>query len=153
MTPDTPATGGRQLAQFNVARLHEPLDHPDTAEFVDALDEVNALAESSPGFVWRLVDEEGRSSSYVTAFDDPLMIINMSVWTSADALYHFVFRTAHAAFLRRRREWFERLGEAILVCWWVPAGHHPSVEEAMERLADLRAHGVTDRAFTLRSRR
>ncbi len=142
-----------QLAQLNVARLRQPLDHPDTAEFVAALDPVNELAESSPGFVWRLTDESGQSSSYVRADDDPLVIVNLSVWRSPDDLYDFVFRTAHTAFLRRRREWFERMAEAFLVCWWVPAGHEPSIDEALDRLALLRRDGVSDDAFTLRDRR
>ena len=136
-----------------MARLRQPLDHPDTAEFVDALDEINDLAESSPGFVWRLVDESGQSSSYVRADDDPLFIINLSVWETPEVLHDFVFQTAHTPFLRRRREWFERLAEAFLVCWWVPVGHRPSVEEALDRLDRLRRDGVTDDAFTFRDRR
>ena len=142
-----------QLAQLNVARLRQPLEHPDTAEFVAALDPINELAESSPGFVWRLTDESGQSSSYVRADDDPLVIVNLSVWRTPDDLHDFVFRTAHTAFLRRRREWFERMAEAFLVCWWVPAGHVPSVDEALDRLARLRRDGVSDDAFTLRERR
>lgn len=142
-----------QLAQLNVAHLRQPLDHPDTAQFVAALDDVNALAESSPGFIWRLTDESGQSSSYVRADDDPLVIINLSVWRSPDDLHHFVFRTAHAAFLRRRREWFERMAAAFLVCWWVPAGEVPTVDDALDRLARLRRDGVSDDSFTLRDRR
>jgi Domain of unknown function (DUF3291) len=138
------------LAQFNIARLHQPLDHPDTAEFVAALPSINALAESSPGFVWRLTDEHGQSSSYVRAYDDDLMIINLSVWESPEALSDFVFRTAHTGFLRRRREWFEKLGEAYLVCWWVPAGTAPTVAEAVGRLERLRRDGVSGDAFGLR---
>ena len=114
---------------------------------------INALAESSPGFVWRLVDESGQSSSYVRADDDPLFIINLSVWETPEQLHDFVFQTAHTPFLRRRREWFERMAEAFLVCWWVPAGHRPTVDEAMDRLDRLRRDGVTDDAFTLRERR
>jgi hypothetical protein len=144
---------GWQLAELNIARLRQPLEHPDTAEFVTALDEINALAECSPGFVWRLTDDSGHSSSYVRAYDDPLMIINLSVWASPDALHDFVFRTAHTPFLRRRREWFERMDEAFLVCWWIPAGHLPTVDDAMARLDGLRADGVSDEAFTLRDRR
>ena len=141
------------VAQLNVARLHQRLDHPDTAEFVAALDHVNALAESSPGFVWRLTDDSGLSSSYVQATDDPLDIINLSVWETIEQLHDFVFRTGHTEYLRRRREWFQRLDEAYLVCWWVPAGEVPTVEEALDRLARLRRDGVSDEAFTMRDRR
>ena len=139
-----------QLAEFNIARLRQPLDHPDTAPFVEALDMVNALAESSPGFVWRLQDESGQSSSYVRAYDDPLTIINLSVWESPDALRDFVFRTSHTSFLRRRREWFERMDVTYLVCWWVVAGTAPTVADAVERLDHLHRDGPSADAFTLR---
>lgn len=141
------------LAELNVARLRQPLDHPDTAEFVAALDHINALAEGSPGFVWRLTDESGLSSSYVRASADPLEIINLAVWETIEQLHDFVFKTGHAEYLRRRREWFQRLDEAYLVCWWVPAGEVPTVEEAMQRLGALRRDGVSDTAFTMRDRR
>ncbi len=144
---------GWHLAELNIALLRQPLEHPDTAEFVAALGEINTLAESSPGFVWRLTDDSGQSSSYVRAYDDALTIINLSVWSTPDALHDFVFRTAHTPFLRRRREWFERMDDAYLVCWWVPEGHVPSVDEAIERLDRLRTEGVTDGAFTFRDRR
>jgi hypothetical protein len=145
-------SSGWHLAELNVALLRQPLDHPDTAEFVEALDAVNALADSSPGFVWRLVDESGQSSSYVRAADDPLFIINLSVWEAPDSLHDFVFRTAHTPFLRRRREWFQRMDDAFLVCWWVPVGHRPTVDEALDGLDRLRRDGVTGHAFTLRDR-
>lgn len=141
-----------ELAEFNVAMLRAPLDDPDTAEFVANLEAVNAIAESSPGFVWRLKDDSGQSSSYVVAYDDPLMIINFSIWASPDDLHEFVFTTMHAKFLRRRREWFQSIDEAILVCWWIPADDRPSVQEAKERLERLRREGPTAEAFTLRHR-
>ena len=138
------------LAELNVGRLHEPLEHPATAEFVDALPAINELAEASAGFVWRLEDEEtGLSSSYVRADGDPLLIVNLSVWETPEQLHDFVYRTAHTPYLRRRREWFRRM-DTFLVCWWVPAGHRPSVEEAMARLATLDRDGPSDDAFTLR---
>jgi hypothetical protein len=142
------------FAQFNIARLHQPLDHPDTAEFVANLDRVNAVAEASPGFVWRLTDDEsGLSSSYVRAYDDPLVIINLSVWESPEQLSDFVYRGAHTPVLRRRREWFEKMDEAYLVCWWIPAGTLPTVAEAVARLERLSTEGVSDDAFTLRDLR
>jgi Domain of unknown function (DUF3291) len=141
------------FAQFNIARLHEPLDHPDTAEFVANLDHINAVAESSPGFVWRLTDEVGQSSSYVRAYDDPLVIINLSVWESPEQLSEFVHRTAHTPVLRRRREWFKKMDEPYLVCWWVLAGTVPTVAEAVAQLERLRTEGVSDDAFTLRDLR
>lgn len=140
------------LAELNIGRLHQPLEHPDTAEFTNALDEINELAESSPGFVWRLKDEAtGMSSSYAYDTGDPLDIVNLSVWQTPEQLNDFVYRTAHTPFLRRRHEWFARV-ELFLVCWWVPAGQEPPVEEAMDRLARLGRDGPTPEAFTLRRR-
>jgi len=142
------------FAQFNVARLLHPLDHPATAEFVANLDQVNAVAEAAPGFVWRLKDDDtGLSSSYVRAYEDPLVIINFSVWESPEQLQDFVYRSDHTAFLRRRREWFEKMDEAYVVCWWVRAGHIPTVEDAVARLERLRTEGPSDEAFTLRELR
>ena len=142
-----------QFAQLNIGRLHQPIDHPDTREFTDALGEINTLAESSPGFVWRLKDEAtGLSSSYVVTTGDPLDIVNLSVWETPEQLHDFVYRSAHTPFLRRRREWFAKV-ELFLVCWWVPAGHRPTVEESMARLELLGRNGSSDEAFTLRDRR
>ena len=138
------------LAQLNVARLRAPLDDPLIADFVDNLEHVNALGERSPGYVWRLQTDAGDATA-VRAFDDPLTILNLTVWTSVEALGDFAYRSGHLAFLRRKREWFERAVEAHLVMWWVPAGHLPTVEEALGRLEDLRTNGASARAFTFRS--
>ena len=138
------------LAQLNVARLRAPLDDPLIADFVDNLERVNALGEHSPGYVWRLQTDEGDATA-VRAFDDPLVILNLTVWTSVEALAEFAYRSGHVEFLRRKREWFERAVDAHLVMWWVPAGHRPTVEEALDRLEDLRSNGASARAFTFRS--
>ncbi|MGE0729134.1 MAG: DUF3291 domain-containing protein [Acidimicrobiia bacterium] len=141
---------GWHLAQINVGRLRAPLDAEEMAEFVAALGPVNELAEASDGFVWRLTDEDGASSSYVRIpqVDDPLVAVNYSIWCDLDALKAFVYRSGHAPFLRRRRAWFEAPAEAITACWWVPAGDIPSLAEAYDRLLHLRAHGPTERAWT-----
>jgi len=140
-----------QLAEMNIARLKEPIDAPSNSEFVAALAPINALAEASPGFVWRLVDEEGNSSSYVRipGVDDPNLIVNLSVWTDLDSLRHFVTRSGHSAYLRRRREWFDPSSELGTVCWWVDDGHVPSLEEAFERLEHLRHHGPSAHAWPM----
>lgn len=142
---------GFHLAQCNVGRVIQPLDHDDMAEFVAALDPVNAIAEASPGFVWRLQDDDGQSSSYVDipGSEDPLLIINYSIWEDLDSLKHFVSRTGHVAYLRRRREWFEKLDVPTSVAWWVPAGTIPDVGEAYRRVRHLQEHGPTESAFTL----
>jgi hypothetical protein len=139
------------LAQVNIARAQAPLDDPLLADFMAKLDAVNALAERSPGFVWRLQDDTGNATD-IQAFDDPRMIVNMSVWDSLETLFDFTYRTAHTGVLARRREWFERLGGPHLALWWMPAGTLPSVTEAKERLAHLAQHGPTARAFTFKQR-
>lgn len=138
------------LAQVNVARLRAPLDAPSMRAFVDGLEPINALADDSPGFVWRLQTDEGDATS-VRVFDDDMLIVNMSVWESLETLRTFVFRTEHADYLRRRSEWFERLAEAPTALWWIARGAIPTIDEAKRRLELLRANGPTPEAFSLRA--
>ena len=138
------------LAQINVGRLRAAIDDPMIAEFANALDDINALADGSPGFVWRLQTEEGNATGIMTSEDDQF-IINMSVWESADALFEYVYRTEHIDFLRNRRDWFERMDEAHMCLWWVPVGHIPSIEEGLARLELFKEHGPTPDAFSFRS--
>jgi hypothetical protein len=139
------------LAQLNIGRLNHALDAPETAEFVAALEPINAIAESTPGFVWRLKDEAGLSSSFVPleGNDDPLLIVNYSVWTDLDSFRHFVLKSGHGAYLRRRREWFQPSVEATAVCWWTPAGEIPPLAEAHRRLLRLRADGPSPEGWPL----
>ncbi|WP_329234739.1 DUF3291 domain-containing protein [Actinoallomurus sp. NBC_01490] len=137
------------LAQLNVGRLRWPLDAPESAGFVDGLKPINALADAAPGFVWRLTDEGGQDATSIHPDGDD-MIVNLSVWKSRQALWDFTYRSDHLEYVRRRREWFQRPTEPIMVLWWVPAGHLPSVEEALARLARLREAGPVPEAFTLR---
>jgi hypothetical protein len=138
-----------QLAQVNVALLREPLDSPLVADFVAALDPINALADISPGFIWRLQTEEGDATS-IRAFDDDLIIVNMSVWESIESLADYVYRSAHTTVLRRRREWFQHMKEAYSALWWIPTGVLPTVTEAVGRLEHLRRHGPSAHAFTFK---
>jgi hypothetical protein len=140
-----------QIAQLNIARFRAPMDHPGMAGFVKQLDPVNALADAAPGFVWRLQTEEGNATS-IHAFEDDLMLVNMSVWESVEALAEFVYRSGHVDVMRRRREWAEHMKEAYMCLWWIPAGQIPTIEEAKERLEHLREHGPTPRAFTFKRR-
>ncbi|MEO7398845.1 MAG: DUF3291 domain-containing protein [Ilumatobacteraceae bacterium] len=137
------------LAEFNVARLSHPLDSTESAEFVAVLDAVNMIAEASPGFVWRLQADGGLPSSYVTAYDDPRLIINLTVWEGVESLRHFAYRSGHGAYFRRRREWFETLPAEAVVCWWIVAGHVPSVIDATARLERLRHDGPGPDGFLL----
>ncbi len=138
------------LAQLNVGRLLAPVDSLAIAGFVEQLDAVNRLADASPGFIWRLATEAGNATE-IRPTDDELFLINMSVWSSMEALRAFTYGTEHVDVLRRRREWFERLATAHMVLWWVEAGHRPTIEEALDRLERLRRDGPTPSAFTFRT--
>ena len=135
------------LAQVNIARMLAPIDSPIMAGFVSQLPIVNALADRSPGFVWRLQTPEGDATA-VQAYDDPLIIVNLSVWESVEVLRDFAYKSGHTGPLRDRLKWFEKPKEAHLALWWVPAGHIPTVEEARDRLAFRRANGDTPVAFS-----
>jgi hypothetical protein len=138
-----------ELAQLNIGRMKAPLDDPQIAGFVAALEPINALADAAPGFLWRLQTEDGDATS-IRAFPDDLLLVNMSTWTSVEALADFVYHSDHRAVMAQRRQWFEKLDEAFTVLWWVPAGHRPSLDEAKARLEQLRTDGPTAEAFTFR---
>ena len=137
------------LAQVNVALPIEPLDSARLADFVAALAPINALADTSPGFVWRLMGESGDATG-MRGLGDERLIVNLSTWVSLEALADYVFKSAHAGVMRERRRWFVPMKEAYSVLWWVPAGHRPTVAEAGERLTYLRVHGPTPFAFTFK---
>ncbi len=136
------------LAQLNIGALKAPLNSPMLRDFVENLDQINALADASPGFIWRLTTDEGNATALRPLGED--IIINMSVWQDVDSLHHYVYASGHGGFMRRRREWFERMADAYMVLWWVEADHHPSVQEALTRLELLKQHGPTQAAFTFR---
>jgi hypothetical protein len=138
------------LSQVNLGRVKAPVDDPLMSDFMNALDEINALAERSAGFVWRLQTAEGNATDF-RPYDDDRILLNMSVWESVEALKNYVYRSAHAEYLRRRHEWFEVFQGVYAALWWVPAGHVPSIEEARERIAHLDAHGPTPFAFTFQT--
>ena len=138
-----------QLAQVNIGRMLAPADSPLIADFMAALDPINALADTSPGFVWRLQTAEGNATS-LRSFDDELIISNMSVWESIEALRAFTYTSAHTGVMRRRREWFETYATSYMALWWIPTGHRPTIEEAKARLAVLDRDGPTPFAFTFR---
>ena len=139
------------LAQFNVARARAPLSDPLLADFVAAIDRVNQAAEAASGFVWRLKDETGASSSYVHAYDDERMLVNLTVWESVEALRTFTYAMPHVDIFRRRAEWFEPREGPSLVLWWIDAGRIPTLTEADERLHHLASHGPTEYAFTFKT--
>jgi hypothetical protein len=136
----------RHLAELNLARLRYPIEVERVADFVNNLERVNAVAERSEGFVWRLKDESGNAIG-IQAFDDPMLIVNMSVWESVEKLEQFVWQTVHKRIYGRKGEWFGPMGTPHFVMWWIPAGHIPTLVEARERLELLTAKGPSEDAF------
>lgn len=128
-----------------------PIDSPVMADFVSNIDSINALAEGSEGFVWRLVEENNNATSS-KAFDDDFLIVNMSVWKDVDSLFNFAYKSNHIEIFKRRKEWFEKMPLMHMALWYVPGGHHPTLEEAKERLTYLQKNGDTPFAFTFRKR-
>ena len=138
------------IAQVNIGRIRAPLEDEVMSGFVSRLDEINALADGSPGFVWRLQPPAG-NATYLRPYGDDRILINMSVWETIESLRHYVYHTAHAELLRHRHEWFEKFVGAYTALWWVPTGHLPGVDEAKKRLAHLERHGPAEFAFTFKT--
>lgn len=142
------------LAQVNVAYARAPLDDPRLADFVARLDEINALAENSPGFIWRHVADS--RDAHAREYADPKVLFNLSVWDSVEALHAFTYRTAHAEVFAKRANWFDdamaMMGSRAMALWWVPAGHRPTPTEAKARLAHLTMHGSSAHAFNFKQR-
>lgn len=137
-----------QLVQLNIAKMKFSIESPEMADFVGNLDKINAFADHAPGFVWRLQTEDGDATGIDFFGSDTL--VNMSVWRDVASLHDYVYRTMHAEIMSRRKEWFDRMGEAYTVLWWTPSGKIPSLQEAKEKLELLRAHGPSADAFTFK---
>jgi hypothetical protein len=138
-----------ELAQLNIGIIKGPMDSPLMAEFAANLARINALAEGSPGFVWRLQTDAGDATA-IRPFEDESTLVNMSVWRDIESLRQYVYHSAHVSVMRRRREWFERMSEPFVVLWWVPCGHRPGIGEAISKLELLRREGASVQAFTFR---
>lgn len=138
------------LAQINVARTKAPLDDPIMADFANALDEINAIAENSDGFVWRLKKDETGDATEIHAYDDPRILVNMSVWQSAPQLKAYVYGSLHVDFFARRREWFERFEGAHFGMWWTPVGEFPTAAAGRAKIEHLTAHGESPECFTFK---
>lgn len=140
-----------EIAQLNVGTILYAPDDPRMSGFMNRLDEINALAEQSPGFVWRLQSESGNATD-IDVGGDPSFLVNMSVWSSVEALFEFVYKTTHREVLVKRREWFEKPADMYQVLWWVPTGHRPTTDEALQRLARLKQDGPGPGAFNFRKK-
>ena len=136
-----------QLAQVNIAKARYDVEDPRMAGFMDNLDLINGLGDRSPGFVWRYQTDDGDATA-TRVFDDPDILLNLTVWESLDALKDYVYKSDHVAFLRRRREWFIDSGYPTTTLWWIPAGDIPTPGEARRRVELLQADGPSPQAFT-----
>ena len=139
------------LAQVNIAKMLAPIDDPIMADFVNNLERINAIADRSEGFVWRLADIENNALA-IRAFEDDTLIINMSVWKDLESLFRFTYKTDHAEIFARRTEWFSRITDMHMVFWYIPVGHIPTPTEARQRLEYVNAHGESPYAFTFKKR-
>lgn len=139
------------LAQVNIGRLLAPEGDPRVQPFFDALDRINALAEASPGFVWRLTGA-GNNAADLRPTPDPLLIVNMSVWADAETMFDFIYRSAHTPVMAKRKTYFERFGGVFQAIWWVPAGDIPTVSDAFAKLWMVERFGPTQHAFTFTTR-
>jgi hypothetical protein len=135
------------LAQINIGIAVDEMDSSAMQGFASRLEEINALADSAGGFVWRLQTEEGDSTS-VRVYDDPLQMVNISVWETIEALKTFVYKSIHVELIQDREAWFKKMAEVHQTLWWIPAGHIPSIEEAKQKLEHFKQHGATQEAFT-----
>ncbi|MBL8149896.1 MAG: DUF3291 domain-containing protein [Blastocatellia bacterium] len=140
---------GYHLAQVNIARMLAPIDSPIMADFVALLDEINALADNSPGFVWRLQTEKGDATD-LCPYEDNRILVNLSVWQSVEDLKNYVYKSAHSGVMKRRKEWFEKFDGMYMALWWIEAGHIPTVNEAKEKLDYLSKYGESPLAFTFK---
>ena len=136
------------LTQLNIAKMKYPIDAPEMADFVDNLETINALAEDSPGYIWRL-QTEGGDATAINFFGSDVLV-NMGVWEDVESLHNYIYKTAHAKIMSRRKEWFERVEEAYTVLWWVPVGSIPELDEAGEKLDLLKSRGPGSDAFTFK---
>jgi hypothetical protein len=138
-----------QLAELNIGRLLAPTDDPRVADFMAGLDKINGLGKRMPGFVWMMEGsgEPGTGNTDTAIDGDPQFVSNLTVWNDVASLESFVWKTVHKQFYDRRAEWFEVMGKMHFVMWWVPAGHRPTLDEALEKLAYKQEHGDSDAAF------
>jgi hypothetical protein len=140
------------LAQLNIAVAKDTRESKTMVDFVKNVDRINALADNSPGFVWRLTDDSGADAYTIQAFDSPFILINMSVWTDRESLFNYVYKSGHLEIFRRKKEWFRKIKKMHMVLWYIEEGHIPTIEEGKERLKYLQEHGESEQAFSFKSK-
>ncbi|PKA83883.1 uncharacterized protein DUF3291 [Ulvibacter sp. MAR_2010_11] len=139
------------LAQFNIAEALDTMESPVMADFVNNTDRINALAEKSPGFIWRFTDDEGNDSYSVRIFKSDFILVNMSVWENRESLFKFVYNSDHVEIFRRKKEWFSKMPKMHMVLWYIEEGEIPTLQEGKKRLEYLQEHGESEYAFSFKS--
>jgi len=134
------------LAHINIGHLKAPIDHPSIEDFAGNLDRINLLTEESPGFVWRLKDEHNNATSF-NPYNNELIIVNISVWRSLEALKQYAYHTEHMSFFKRRHEWFESTDKPHMCLWPIEDNIMPDANEGKKRLDHLWANGASSYAF------
>jgi hypothetical protein len=139
-----------QLAQLNIADALAPTDAPEMSGFTNRVDAINALADRATGFVWRLVDDGPEDGALALRMEGegPATLVNMSVWTDLQSLFHFVYKTAHTKVMMGKRDWFAPIPREHMVLWWVEDGHIPTLDEAKAKLDMIRRDGSSPQAFS-----
>jgi hypothetical protein len=138
------------LAQVNIAKKLAPLDDPIMQDFINNVDKMNAIADSSPGFIWRMKDEDKDLGAQV--FQDDSLVINISVWEDLDLLFNYTYNSGHIEVFKRKKEWFSKMKMMHMAFWYVPEGYEPSFQDAKDRLDYLNIHGDSPYAFTFKSK-
>lgn len=134
------------LAELNIADWKIDPASPQAAGFVGNVGRINALAERSPGFVWRKKDDERDTRGY-NVIGGPKTLMTMSVWQTPQDFEHFVWNTVHKKIYQNKAQWFDQLESHSLVMWWIDEDHEPTLEEAKTRLDHLNENGDSDFAF------
>jgi hypothetical protein len=141
-----------QLAEINIARMKGvAISDPIMKEFVDNLGKVNEIAEQSEGFLWRLKDEDNNATNF-NPYNDEQIIVNVSVWDSIESLEHYMYKTFHSEFLKRRKEWFQSFGQVSTAMWWIKKGEIPDINQAMEKLDYLQINGASEIVFNFKQK-
>jgi len=138
-----------QLAQLNIAEALYDADDARMGGFTGRIEVINALADRSPGFIWRLVDDDETDGALSLRMEGEgdYTLVNMSIWASIENLFGFIYKTAHAKVMQGKEDWFNPMRKNHMVLWWIEDGHIPSLDEAKAKLDMIRANGPSPEAF------
>ncbi len=136
-----------QLAELNISTWKIDPESDAARGFTDYVARVNGTAERSPGFVWRMVDEQRDEQGRNAVCSGPATLMTLSVWETPTDLERFVWNTVHKKIYNGKDQWFSAMQSHSFVMWWIEDGHEPTLQEAKQRLDHLDANGNSDKAF------